>query len=70
MKIRERGMSAISGKVDRVVKPEELRGMVPVIDAFLADEDLQEITVASANLGFALTFTKVPRRRRGKKEGK
>ncbi len=60
MKVWEHGATALRGKVDRVVEDTALRGTVPLLDAFLDDADLQEVRIASSNLGIALTFRKLP----------
>jgi len=46
------------GKYDwKEVNPEELR-QIPILNAFLDDNDIQEITVCSSNFGFVKTFQK------------
>ena len=64
MKVRIRSNSAISGisdavcDVDRTIPPWN----IPIVAAFLNDVDLQEMTIASGNIGFVKTFTKIAER--------
>lgn len=59
-RIREKGLTAIRGDVDQVITASELsKHRAPVMVEFLKDDDIQEITIASANLGIVLTYTKL-----------
>lgn len=55
--IRVRSKSMLTGETDTKVHHSELPE-IPVIREWLADDDLQEITVISTNIGFVKTFTK------------
>lgn len=60
--IREKGTTLIRGKVERFVTYQDmLKHESPIIQEFLKDDDIQEISVCSTNLGIALTYTKVYR---------
>lgn len=50
----------ISGKVEMEVQvgDDSLPWDAPIIQAFLNDEDLQEMTIVSTNIGFVKTITK------------
>jgi hypothetical protein len=56
--IRYRNHGAISGEYDRIVPVSSLPRM-PVVLAFLADEDIVEMTLCSTSVGFVKTFTKI-----------
>lgn len=63
MKIKEvvqKGRSALCGEVNKTLGIDHayFRNQ-PIMKAFLEDQDLQEITVCSSNIGFVYTFTKV-----------
>ena len=65
--IHHKGFSAFSeGKeTEGYDSEEELRKNFPpgtIIDAFLNDDDVQQIKVVSTNIGFARTYTKIFRK--------
>ena len=50
---------------------EDLRKIFPsgsIIDAFLNDDDIQQITVSSTNIGFSRTYTKIFKKTQGVKK--
>jgi hypothetical protein len=59
--VRETGVSAIRGDIDKVYTLAELRAAhtARLMQAFLEDDEIQEITITSANLGLVLTYTKI-----------
>ncbi len=57
--IRVISNGALSGKNDRFEHYEtEWFNKIPTIKAWLEDNDIQEITVCSSNIGFVYTFRK------------
>lgn len=55
--------SMISGKHEEMMPhTDPVFESIGVLKAWLADDDLQEITVCSTNIGFVKTFTKSFRR--------
>lgn len=56
--IRCQTSSMISGKHEQMAAHTDEQFQGPVLQAFLADDDLQEIVVCSTNIGFVRTFTK------------
>ena len=58
--IRLQNKSMISGTYDKLVDADapELPTDMPIIKAWLDDDDIQEITIVSASVGFIKTFTK------------
>ena len=62
MKVRIQSNSAIAGKSDGIFDVD--RSLPPwnisIVAAFLDDEDIQEMTICSGNIGFVKTFTKQP----------
>lgn len=64
MKIKITGQSLFRGEVDEIKTEAEVSinfRKIPVIEAFLKDNDLAEMTVCSPNIGFVYTFTKIER---------
>jgi diphthamide synthase subunit DPH2 len=59
--VRETGITAFRGDVDKVYTLAELRAThkARLMRAFLEDDEIQEITITSANLGIVLTYTKI-----------
>lgn len=57
-KVRCRTISMISGDHAEELAHTELPDM-PVIQAFLDDDDLQELRICSTNIGFVRTFSKL-----------
>lgn len=55
--LRVKNVGMISGEWTKDIPWSECRG-IPVVDAFLEDNDIQEITVVSTNFGFVRTYTK------------
>lgn len=57
--IRERRSSILTGEGEQMI-PHDDEGLnrIAVIKAFLDDDDLQEMTVCSTNIGFVRTFRK------------
>lgn len=60
-KLRERGSSVFRGQFDALVGIEDIQGP-EILNAFLEDDDIQEITVTSTNIGFTRTITKMYRK--------
>jgi hypothetical protein len=60
MKVRIRSNSAISGTTDSVVEVDRTipPWTIPIVAAFLDDDDIQEMVICSGNTGFVKTFTK------------
>lgn len=56
--LREKRMSMIGGKREGEILHTNTIFKEPVLAAFLEDNDLQEITIASSCIGFVYTFTK------------
>lgn len=61
LRLQNAGM--ISGQFDETVEvgDDNLPWDAPIIAAFLADDDIQEITITSTNIGFVKTLTKYAR---------
>lgn len=54
-----KGDSMLSGStVEEIAHSEPRLEKIPILREFMADDDLQEITVCSTNFGFVKTFTK------------
>ncbi len=60
-KIRYQNNSAISGQTDEFISVDAGWFMLPILREWLDDNNLQEITLVSTNIGFVKTFTKTRR---------
>jgi hypothetical protein len=60
MKIRHKGFSVFTGGevVEGICDSDNL-AKTPLMEAFINDQDIQEMTITSANIGFSRTFTKI-----------
>lgn len=58
----ERKASALAGPGKETTTLAEMREFGGILAAFADDEDIQQITVCSANIGFVRTYTKQYRR--------
>ena len=58
-KLKYRSNSVISGEIESEIEHSDpIFNSIPVLKAFIEDNDLQEITVTSTNIGFVKTFRK------------
>ena len=59
-KFHHKGFSVFSaGKETSGYITKEQLPLSPIINAWLEDDDIQEITITSTNIGFSRTFTKI-----------
>lgn len=59
--IKKSGLSALNGKIeDRIVEDCDPVLCIPLLKAFLADDQIAEMTITSPCIGFTYTFTKHP----------
>ena len=60
MKVRVQSNSVLSGKRDEVLDADSKSPWnIAIVAAFLADDDIAEMTIVSPNIGFVKTFIKV-----------